>query len=155
MTCIAQVSFTIASDEVMILKWEEYGLRMHIEQDSLPPGEHCDLTIRALLCGHYRLPQDSILVSGVYAISTTHKLLKPALIEIQHCVSIDKNEDGDSLDFVMSNAPQPSSPYVFTRVNGGVFVPNSNYCKLQLRKKWLMLGVVTRKNSMDEVNLNV
>lgn len=151
-TCIAQTNFTIASDEATMLKWEEYGLRMHVQQDSLPQEEHCDVTIRALMCGHYQLPKANILVSGVYAISMTHKLLKPALIEIQHCVSVDTNEDCDSLHFVMANPLQPSSPYVFAPVTGGVFSPSSNYCKLWLRKKSFMLGVVTTSEEVCKIH---
>ena len=83
-----------------------------------------EVAITALVGGEFILPEDTELVSAVYAISVSKPLLKPVQLEIQHCVSIEEPAHSNYLSFATAH----SAPYQFQLVNGGTF--STGYSKL-------------------------
>ncbi|XP_019860325.1 PREDICTED: uncharacterized protein LOC109588618, partial [Amphimedon queenslandica] len=86
-----------------LLNWEEYGLRITVPEGAVPPSETIEVSITALVGGEFILPEDSELVSVVYTITVSKPLLKPVLLEIQHCVSIETPSHANHLSFVASS----------------------------------------------------
>ena len=92
--------FLLQSNSPQLLNWEEYGLSITVE-----------VAITALVGGEFILPEDTELVSAVYALSASKPLLKPVQLEIQHCVSIKKPAHSNYLSFTTAPIDQP--PYQF------------------------------------------
>ena len=84
-----------------------------------------EVAITALVGGEFILPEDTELVSAVYAISVSKPLLKPVQLEIQHCVSIEKPAHSNYLSF--ATAPSDHPPYQFQPVKGGIFSVGNQY----------------------------
>ena len=85
------------------------------------------LDVTALVRGNIKVPEGTVLVSAVYAISVSKPLLKPLTIELQHCVDLRNGQTG-CLKFV--RAPQ-ESPYQFSIIDGGLFSVNSRYGSIE------------------------
>ena len=109
-----------------LLNWEEYGLRITIPHEAVPLYDTVEVAITALVGGEFILPEDTELVSAVYAISVSKPLLKPVQLEIQHCVSIEKPAHSNYLSF--ATAPSDKASYEFQPVKGaGEFSIGSRY----------------------------
>ena len=108
--------------------WEGYGLKLHIPENCLPSDvKQVTLTILASIAGHYNLPENSSLISGVYWFCyelLSCKLKKPVVLEIQHCA---KPESASNLSFVRSSSNQNKLPYTFKHLEGGKFTSHSSY----------------------------
>ena len=89
-----------------------------------------EVVITALVGGEFILPEDTELVSAVYAISVSEPLLKPVQLEIQHCVSIEKSAHSNYLSF--ATAPSDRPPYHFQPVEGGIFAIGNQYGNISL-----------------------
>ena len=89
------------------------------------PSDTVQVTITALVGGDFIFPEDTELVSAVYAINTSKPFLEPVKLEIQHCVSIETSSHCDYLSFSTSTNNQP--PYQFDTVDGGEFSIGNRY----------------------------
>ena len=70
------------------------------------------LCIQASLSGDYQLPDDGVLVSGVYWLSLhphVERFDKKVTISLQHCAS----DDDSSISFVTAKCTQETLPYTF------------------------------------------
>ncbi|XP_019859507.1 PREDICTED: uncharacterized protein LOC109587727 [Amphimedon queenslandica] len=121
----AKNSFLIHGGSIQSVHWEEYGIRITIPQGAVLPSDTVQITIAALVGGDFIFPEDTELVSAVYAISLSKSFAKPVKLEIQHCVSIETVSHCKYLSF--ATAPSDKAPYQFKLVNGGNFVPNGGY----------------------------
>ena len=77
------------------------------------------LCIQASLSGDYQLPDDGVLVSGVYWLSLhphVERFDKKVTISFQHCAS-----DDSSISFVTAKCTQETLPYTFKPLPGGAF----------------------------------
>ena len=116
---------------------------MTIQEDSLPANKSCDVAVKALLGGQFKFPDGSTLVSAVYAMSVTRKLLKPATLEIQHCADVQNEEHCKSLRFVVASCAQKILPYEFKEMPGGRFYPNSQFGSVD-RYSFSLVAIVKR-----------
>ena len=70
------------------------------------------LCIQASLSGDYQLPDDGVLVSGVYWLSLhphVERFDKKVTVSLQHCAS----DDDSSISFVTAKCTQETLPYTF------------------------------------------
>ena len=112
--------FLLQRNSPQLLNWEEYGLSITIPHDAVQQSDTVEVAITALVGGEFILPEDTVLVSAVYALSVSKPLLKPVQLEIQHCVSIEKTAHSNYLSFATAPIDQP--PYQFQPVNVGYFL---------------------------------
>ena len=122
--------FLLQNDSPQLLNWEEYGLRIAIPQGAVQQSDTVEVAITALVGGEFILPEDTEVVSAVYAISVSKPLLKPVQLEIQHCVSIEKPAHSNYLSFATASTDQP--PYQFQPVEGGIFAIGNQYGNISL-----------------------
>ena len=122
--------FLLQNDYPQLLNWEEYGLRIAIPQGAVQQSDTVEVAITALVGGEFILPEDTELVSAVYAISVSKSLLKPVQLELQHCVSIEKPAHSNYLSFATAHSDRP--PYHFQRVEGGIFSIGNQYGGISL-----------------------
>ena len=120
--------FLVQGDKPQLMNWEQFGLRIGIEEDSLLSSETVEVATAALVGGQFKFPKNTVLVSAVYAVSVSEPLLKPLRLEMQHCVDL-RGRPGLSqyLKFAMAPVSTPSLPYQFSLVEGGKFTSNSWY----------------------------
>ena len=118
-------SFFIHGGSTQSVNWEEYGIRITVPQGAVLASDTVQVTITALVGGDFIFPEDTELVSAVYAINLSKPFLEFVKLEIQHCASIETASHCNYLSF--ATAPSDEAPYQFKPVNGGNFVPNSGY----------------------------
>ncbi|XP_019854499.1 PREDICTED: uncharacterized protein LOC105313471 [Amphimedon queenslandica] len=126
----AKNSYLIHGESTQSVKWEEYGIRITIPQGAVLPSDTVKITIAALVGGDFIFPEDTELVSAVYAISLSKPFLEPVKLEIQHCVSIETSSHCNYLSFSTSTNNQP--PYQFNTVDGGEFFIGNRYGSISI-----------------------
>ena len=133
-TVVAEDLFTIAGDRPQVFHWEKYGFKMSVPQGSLEADETCDVAFKAIAHGQFQFPENTQLVSGVYAIAMTRKLLRPATVEVEHCVRLKSTEQCSRLSFIKAYCTQKDLPYTFEPLEGGHFSPESSVGKISLSR---------------------
>ena len=119
--------FSLSGDDgPHLLEWEENGFRMQVPEGATSAGP-CDIAVKVIVAGQFEFPDNTQLVSAVYAISPSRKLKKPVQLEIQHCVSITSKQLGQSIGFVRADCKQPNLPYKFYPLEGGEFHTGNYY----------------------------
>ena len=113
--------FKLEGRRTQSLLWEEHGFRIFFPEDALLPHETCLVSVKAIVGGRFRFPEDTEPVSAVYAISLSKQLCKPARIEMQHCVKLDNPEHSKAMSFAVASQDPSSMPYRFHEVPGGIF----------------------------------
>ena len=132
--CLSEVQvaekklFLVQGDKPQLMNWEQFGLRIGIDEDSLLSSETVEVATVALVGGQFKFPKNTVLVSAVYAVSVSEPLLKPLRLEMQHCVDL-RGRPGLSqyLKFAIAPVSTRSLPYQFRIVEGGEFTSNSWY----------------------------
>ena len=116
---VAQTTVEITADQPLDFHWEGHGFKVHI-----PPGAirrergRVTLYIQASLNGDYQLPDDGVLVSGVYWLSLhPHVERFDKKVTIQHCAS----HNDSTLSFITTTNQTP--PHAFKLLPGGYFEP--------------------------------
>ena len=120
--------FKIQNNLPQLLNWEEYGLRIKVPEGAISSSETIEVAITALVGGEFILPEDSELVSAVYTVTISKPLLKPVLLEIQHCVSIENSSHASYFSFVTS--PCDRCPFQFKLVDEGSFPVGDRYGRI-------------------------
>ena len=108
---VAQTTIEITPDQPLYFHWEGHGFRVYIPAGAV--SRRVTLCIQASLSGDYQLPDDGVLVSGVYWLSLhPHmKLHKKATITLQHGAN-----DDTSISFVTARCTQEAMPYTFRKL---------------------------------------
>ena len=117
----AQTNIEIAPDQPLDYHWEGHGFKVHIPAGAISKEiGPVTLCIQASLSGDYQLPDDGVLVSGVYWLSLhppVEMFHKQVTLSLQHCAS----EDDPALSFVTAKCTQQTLPYKFESLVGGSF----------------------------------
>lgn len=125
-------TFITITNEAQFFEWEGFGLRVHIEEFSLPEGvKEMSLSINASTTGHYESPEDHDRVSVVYwfKCEPNIKLEKEVILEVQHCAIFGHTSE---LSFARAVCTQEKLPYFFKLLKGGQFNDQSSYGVLSL-----------------------
>ena len=148
--------FLVQGRKPQLMNWEQFGLRIGIEEDSLLSSETVEVATAALVGGQFKFPKNTVLVSAIYAVSVSEPLLKPLRLEMQHCVDL-RGRPGLSqyLKFAIAPVSTPSLPYQFSLVEGGEFSPDSRYGSIQ-RKEFCLVGILgqTSTNLVPVASVN-
>ena len=130
---IAQKTFILTQEEIEI-KFEGYGLQLHVPANSLPAEvSETQLNVRVSLSGPFQIPSNSELLSAVYWIFSPTKFAKPITVRIQHCAALSSDKQCPKLTFIRAKCTQKNLPYIFQQLPGGVFKPHDSYGSLSLR----------------------
>ena len=138
--------FSIKGGKSHSINWEEYGLRIDVPRESLLSTETVDVAVVALVGGQFAFPENTILVSAVYAVAVSTSLRESLRIEMQHCVCL---AEQPSLTKYLKFATAPTNgikpPYHFVTLEGGEFNCHSSYGTINCRtfSFFCILGIVT------------
>ena len=145
--------FLVQGDKPQLMNWENFGLRIRVEEDSLSSSERVEIATAALVGGEFNFPENTVLVSAVYAVTVSKPLLKALRLEIQHCVDL-TGQPGLSkyLKFAIAPVSTPSLPYQFRIIEGGEFSSDSRYGSIQ-RKEFCLVCILGQETT-NEVSIN-
>uniref|UniRef100_A0A1X7TX61 Death domain-containing protein n=2 Tax=Amphimedon queenslandica TaxID=400682 RepID=A0A1X7TX61_AMPQE len=139
--------FLIQGGNAHQMNWKEYGLSISISEGSLSSTETAMISVVALAGGPFIFPENTVLVSAVYAISVSKKLLKPFKLELQHCVRLEDESQAKFLKFVTAPISSAKLPLQFTAVEGGEFPIGSSYGSIK-RGKYCLMGITGEKSTI-------
>lgn len=146
---------TIAAEKIQLylqggsssfFDWKNYGIRVHCPKGAV--SKDTEMAITAIIGSNFKVPKDTELVSAVYGISVSNPLLKPLVLELQHCVDLRFSCQAGCLRFV--RAPL-EYPYQFSLVEGGFFEVGSRYGTIA-RDQFCCIGIVTELSNGDTSN---
>ncbi|XP_019851534.1 PREDICTED: uncharacterized protein LOC109581660 [Amphimedon queenslandica] len=124
-----QKLFILQGDRSHSLQWEKYGFRLECPQGAV--SKDTEVAVTALAGGNFKVPKGTVLVSAVYAISVSKGLLKPLVIELQHCVDLRNTSQTGCLKFVRAPLKSPNA-YQFNHVlsdsDGPTATVSSEHC---------------------------
>ena len=122
-TIAGQNLFLLQGDRPRSFQWEKYGFRLLCPQGAV--STDTEVAVTTLSHGQFMVPEGTVLVSAVYAISVTKPLTKPLVIQLQHCVDLRNSGQTGCLKFVRALL---KSPYQFHVVDdGGSFIVGNRY----------------------------
>ena len=130
--------FLLHGDNSQSFNWNTYGLRIHAPKGTLASSETVELAAVALVGGHFEFPKNTIVVSGIYALSISKPLLQPLRLEIQHCVNLDKPSQAKYLKFIKAPINLPCE---FEIIEGGMFEVGNQYGSIE-QYKFSYVGIV-------------
>lgn len=93
-------------------------------------AHHVGISVKAIIAGEFELPEGTELVSALYAISASRRLDQPVIIEVEHCVQLENEEDCKYMCFGIAEFRQKNPPYTFRIVETGIFSPQSKFGKI-------------------------
>ena len=139
----------------MSFSWEDYGFFLNFEQHSLSSTSMCDIVVSALIGGKFQFPENTELVSAVYAMSFSKDISQPVRIDIQHCVSLKNEQHQQQLVFAI--APLDGGlPFRFEIVKGGNFPIDSQYGSLNKSDVTsLLIGILKLKTDGKVAMVNI
>ena len=129
-----------------MMNWERYGLRIGVSEGSLSSEETAEAAVVALVGGNFVFPENTVVVSAVYAVSLSRPLLEPLKLEIQHCIDLSRGVNPKYLKFAIAPVDTPSLPYQFSIVEGGEFSTGEWYGSIN-REKFCLVCIVGDLNN--------
>ena len=139
---VQQIIFQLR-DVPQLINWKNHGFRLHCPQGAVSKGT--EVSVTALADGNFKVPKGTMLVSAVYAISVSKALLKPLVIELQHCVDLRTKAQTGCLKFV--RAPL-KYPYQFRPVKGGSFSVGKRYGSVKC-SRFCFIAIVAEMSNGD------
>ena len=124
--------------------WEGFGLNLKAPANALVPDVPFQtLNLRNCDIHHFKVPENTELLSGIYWVDFKGKFVKPITIELEHCASVEQPSQFSSLSFVSTEPPtHMAPPYQLRSFPGGVFPQDSCYGSIQLSQS-LLVAVVS------------
>ncbi len=139
--------YTVSMKTGAMLSWKDVGIEISVPPDAISHGVSCDIAVIPLLHGDFRFPVNSVAVSGIYAIGTSCKLVKPLTIHMEHCVQLSDEEDMEAMSFCKAeHGSTASPPYEFTPCDGGTFAVGSRYGSLDCQS-FTLIAILRRVRS--------
>ena len=115
---VFQTYIEVTPGQLFTYHWEGHGFKVHIPAGAISSESGpVTLSIQASLSGDYQLPDDRVLVSGVYwlALQPPVKFAEKATITIHHCAA------DSAISFITAKCTQETLPYTFKPLSGGCF----------------------------------
>ena len=136
---VGEKLFEINGDCSQLLEWEEYGFRVQVPAGAF--SGPCDIAVKAIISGQFKLPKETELVSALYAIAASRTLEKSVCVEIEHCVRLENEQDCKYLCFGVAMCSQEILPYTFEMLKDGFFSPYHKFGKIS-RECFSIFGVL-------------
>ena len=129
-------------DRPQLMAWEEYGIKIDVAERSLLEAEIVEVAVMALVGGEFKFPENTVLVSAVYAVLISKPLLKPLRLEMEHCVDLTHRSNlAKHLKFAIAPTNAPHLPYQFSLLEEGEFDSGSCYGSIY-RYKFCLVCIV-------------
>ena len=120
--------FSVQGSGEQSFDWRECGFSLHVPEGALLGTETCAVAVKALVAGNFKLPENTQLISGLYAISAAREFRKPVQTTIQHCLNVERKDQISRMYFIKAHQTHKGQPYIFQLEKGGDFEVGSQYC---------------------------
>ena len=114
------------SSELQTIAWNRFGFKLHIPPDAIS-GHNLNISVGVSLSGNFKFPLNTTLVSAVYYINASSKLLQPVTIEMEHCLLLKSVNDIHALSFYVAEVYPGLPHYTFQQVRGGIFSSTNSW----------------------------
>ena len=149
----ARKLFPVQGDRSYKMNWDESGLKIRVAEGSIYAEKTVDIAVATLVGGQFKFPENTVLVSAIYAISVSEPLLKALRLKIQHCVDLSRRPGlSQHLKFAIAPVNTSSLPYQFSLVEGGEFSSDSWYGSIKRKDFCLVCILGTKSASGKEDN---
>ena len=134
--------------------WDECGFRLDVPEGALSSSKMCIVIVKAIIAGQFVLPENTELVSALYAIPP-HSLQAVVKIGIQHCVILKDEAQSKHLRFIKAHQTQPGTSCHFSLQEGGDFAINSHYGEL-CTSEFGIVGIVyyNEQEKMKQIDVS-
>ena len=161
---IKDILLPVELNKHQFINLEAYGMKINLLKKYLVPSSETHLAVQAtaLAGGKFVFPENTILVSAVYAVSTSIPI--PMTLELQHCIDIVNQPDMRHYLRFATASINSCSPYKFSLKEGdfesdswyGSFncTTNSFICILGLKQVPIDLSVY-QQGCQEQPNLLV
>lgn len=112
------------------LSLEEYGVRLYFPSSPTEVHREVRVTLLSRDYNNYVFPEGSELVSAVYDISANKPFPQPVTLQLQHCLTIEREEESSAMSFVVATTEE-GPPYKFDVLSGGTFRCGSSYGEIE------------------------
>ncbi len=147
---MGEIVFNVVGKKAQSFEWPECGFSLQVPEGALAGTEVCSVAIKALISGKFEFPKGFQLISALYAISPGRIFRENVKIIIQHCFLIERKNQMKRLCFIRANpTANPSNPYAFEKVKGGIFTKGSQNCELSLTD-FSIYGAGVSSNGYDD-----
>ena len=113
---------------------KERGFVLHVPKGAVLSSD-CTVQVKSYVVSQltpgFIFPEGSKLVSGVYHITASRKLLKPVFLQIQHCAIIKGDSQQTELELAIADSTT-GPPYHFRPYTGGNVHITDSYIRVEL-----------------------
>ena len=124
---------TVVGDKPQRLEWPGYGFHIEVPEGALCPGVTASLTVKVIFGDHFKLPENSQLISAIYWVSSSTEFLKEVSVNIQHCAVVASEEQLSEFKFIIAKSFQVVLPYHF-KEREGLFSTHTQYGTIKLKQ---------------------
>ena len=124
---------TVVGDKPQRLKWPGYGFYIEVPEGSLSPGVTANVTVKVIFGDHFKLPENSQLISAIYWVSSSTEFLKELSVNIQHCAVVMSEEQLSEFKFIIAKGFQEVLPYHF-KEREGLVSTHTRYGTIKLKQ---------------------
>ena len=125
--------FEITGSKQQKVSWESHGFHLTIPEGAVPTGVTVSVAVKAIVAGHFKLPENAQLVSAIYWVSASEMFLKEVSVHMEHCAKITSEDEASSYKIIVGKCSQESLPYTF-QIRDGVFPPKSQLATVFVRQ---------------------
>ena len=96
----------------------QFGIKVHVPSNTVE--QNMTLTIGVGNTGNFIFPENLTLVSAIYYIKVSSKLMQPVTVEIEHCVNAADKHQSSKLTFGNADTGK-IPPYSYKKIHNGRF----------------------------------
>ena len=124
----------VVGDKAQKLEWAGHGFYIDVPEGALPPGVTTSVTVKVILGGKFKFPENRQLTSALYWVSSNVPFQKEIVVNIEHCAVIKDDEDCSSFRFVVASKCSQEALSCSFRERDGVFNPHTQYGAFKLKQ---------------------
>ena len=107
------------------------GCKIFVQKNSLNSDEECEVSVRTIFGGQFKLPPGTTLASALYDITIKGNLQEPINICIQHCVD---SKYLSQLSFAIVELDLENKLFDIKKIDDGKFAIGANECSIELKE---------------------
>ena len=128
---IQGTTYTLSQSKVsQVVDLTNIGIKIYISPDSFSESE-LSIKVDVSTSGTVIIPENMSLVSAIYHVRASSKLLHPAKVEMEHCVTPTEISMVSCLMFGKADT-SGSPPYTFKTVSEGTFAQMKSWGTIQI-----------------------
>ena len=126
------------SEVTQTIDLKQFGIKMYLPPDSFSEST-LHITVGVVTSGSVIIPENMPLVSAIYYVKVSSKLLHPVTVELEHCVTLTESSMTSGLTFGKADT-SVSPPYMFKKISNGTFGVGQSWGTIEM-SDFCLLGI--------------